>query len=114
MPIKCKGVSVMKGLAIAGMVLGIIALVFSFFPIVSFVSIVLAIISLIMTGVARSNLTPMNGYGMASAGMVMSILALVFSVLVNIACYGFLADHYGLFRPYLRYIPYNPYFPFGW
>lgn len=70
------GGSQSKGLAIASMVLGIIALVFFCFV---YVSIPCGIIALILGGVSIATKKP--GKGMAIAGLVCGILAIVIYVI---------------------------------
>ena len=79
----------MKGMAIAGMVLGILSLVFllPFLWPVAFIGIILAVVGLVLSIIARNKLaTPEEGRGMATAGMVMSIIALALCVIVFVAC----------------------------
>lgn len=70
-----------KGLAVASMVLGIVALVFLlFFP---YLSPILGIVGIVLAVVAKN-----HGYvgGMQSAGFVMSIIATALSIITIIAC----------------------------
>jgi hypothetical protein len=79
------GSSAGKGLSIASMVLGIVALV----PIIPipFSGTVVAIVGLILGVVGKKQLKDAGApTGMATAGIVMSIIALVLSVIVAIAC----------------------------
>lgn len=67
-------------MAIASLVLGICAIVFSFLPGLGFLGLVLAIIGLVL-GVLGRKREPERS-GMATAGMVLSIIALVLFVIV--------------------------------
>jgi len=69
------------GLAIASMVLGIVALVFS--CCIPYLPAVLALIGVILAGVSLSGGKP--GKGMAIAGLVCSIISLVPTVIVIVA-----------------------------
>ena len=73
-------------MAVAALVLGIIGIVFSWFPAV-IVGVPLAIIGLILSIVARKNAVA-NGQptGMATAGLVVSIIAIAFAAVTTIAC----------------------------
>ena len=68
------------GLGIAGMVLGIVGLVFAFIPCVNIVGIILGIVGVILAAVGRSK-SPKGHQGMATAGVVCSILAIVIGVI---------------------------------
>jgi len=71
-----------SGKATASMVLGIIALVFSWMYVAAIVSIPCGIVGLILGVSARRTLPPDRGRGQATAGMVCSIIALVLSALI--------------------------------
>ncbi|HWC83267.1 MAG TPA: DUF4190 domain-containing protein [Pseudonocardiaceae bacterium] len=68
-----------NGIAIGGMVTGIVGLVFGWVPVVGFV---LGAIALILSGVGIHNANTKNasGRGMAVAGLVCGILAVVFGI----------------------------------
>ena len=68
------------GLGIAGMVLGIVGLVFAFIPCLNFVGIILGVVGVILAAVGRSK-SPKDKQGMATAGVVCSILAIVIGVI---------------------------------
>ncbi len=71
-----------SGECVAGMVLGIVALVFSFIPFVGLVGILGLILSVV--GMRRARYENRAGYGMGVAGLVCSIIALVPTALVLI------------------------------
>ena len=75
-----------SGECVAGMVLGIVALVFSFIPFVGFVGIIGLILSVV--GMRRARNENRAGYGMGVAGLVCSIIALVPAVLTLIFVLG--------------------------
>lgn len=82
-----------SGLAIAGMVLGIVAIATSFLPIINNGSFFLALVGLIfaivsMLGIRKGK---SSGMGMAVAGLVLSIVAIVV-VLGSQAFYGAVID----------------------
>ena len=68
-----------KGLSIAGMVLGIIGLIFSLATCTWIFGIILCVIGLILSGVALNNCKQgkADGKGMAIAGLVTSIVGIV-------------------------------------
>jgi len=72
-----------KGAAIASLVLGIIALVSFWYPIVNIASLILSIVGLVLAISARK-----KGFvgGMATAGLVLSIIALVLSGIGFFTC----------------------------
>ena len=73
-------------MAVAALVLGIIGIVFSWFPAVV-IGVPLAIIGIILGIVARKNATATaQPTGMATAGLVVSIIGLVFATLSTITC----------------------------
>lgn len=69
------------GLAIAGMVLGIVALVFS--CCIPYVSIPCAVVSVILSAVSLQG--KRNGRGMAIAGLVCAIISLVPTIIVLVS-----------------------------
>lgn len=76
-----------QGLAVASMVLGILAILF--LCCVPYVSFVLAIVSIILGGVAISKKTA--GKGMAIAGIVCSVIAIVLGIVVIVVGFGALS-----------------------
>ena len=64
------------GLGIAGMVLGIVGLVFAFIPCLNIVGIILGIVGVVLAAIGRKK-PPAGHQGMATAGVVCSILAIV-------------------------------------
>jgi ABC-type transport system involved in cytochrome bd biosynthesis fused ATPase/permease subunit len=74
--------------AIAALVLGIIGIVFSWFPAVV-IGVPLAVIGLILSIVARKNaMATQQPTGMATAGLVVSIIGLVFAIISTAACFA--------------------------
>lgn len=73
-----------KGLAIAALVLGILALLGSWIPVLNVVSILMAIVGIILGGVALSKIRKgtASGRGMALGGIITSVLAILVAVLV--------------------------------
>ena len=82
-----------KGLGIAGMVLGIVSLVFFF---AYFIGIICSIIGLILSSVAWRKISTgsarPDGKGFAIAGFVTSIIAVVFYIILIFAVYSFLSS----------------------
>lgn len=70
-----------KGCAIAGMIVGIVSLVFSCYGIFSLIA---GIVGLILSTVGMKS----SKRGMAVAGVVCSAIALVFSLISTVACGG--------------------------
>lgn len=72
-----------KGAATTSMVLGIISVVFWFFNVLAFVSVVLGIVGLICAGNAKK-----AGYegGIRTAGFVLSLIGLIGGGIVFVAC----------------------------
>ena len=68
-----------SGLAVAGMVIGIVSLVFVCIPLISILSPFLAITGIILSSIALSKINKgeAGGKGMAVAGLVTSIVTLV-------------------------------------
>ena len=71
-----------SGECVAGMVLGIIALVISFIPFVGLIGVIGLILSIV--GMRKARIEDRAGYGMGVAGLVCSIIALVPTVIVLI------------------------------
>ena len=74
-----------KGLAIGSMICGIVGLVFVWFGVSSFITLIAGIVGLILAINAKK-----KGFvgGMLTAGMVMSIISLVLGAIVFVACIG--------------------------
>lgn len=77
-----------SGLAIAGLVLGILALITSFMPIVNNGSFVIGIIGLVLAIVGHSQTRKgaKTGSGLAIAGIVLNIAAIAVTLAVQAAC----------------------------
>ena len=76
-----------NGMGVAGMVLGIIAIVTCWWGYAAIVSMILAIVGLVLSIMGRKKNAEVGApAGMATAGLIMSIIALVLSVIVFIAC----------------------------
>lgn len=69
-----------KGLAIASLVLGILAIINSFIPIINFIAYILGIIALILGIIA---IVKNAGRGMAIAGVVLAGVALILATVIN-------------------------------
>ena len=83
-------------MAIAGLVLGIVGIVFRFIPGVSFIGLIAAIVGLIISILAR-NREP-ERRGMATAGLILSIIAIVIWLIVLIACGALFGAAFSLIR----------------
>ncbi|MCE3258759.1 MAG: hypothetical protein K0S12_400 [Bacteroidetes bacterium] len=67
-----------KGLGIAGMILGIVAIIVSFVPCFGWWAVVLAVVGLVLSVVSMSQAKKAGASkGMAIAGMICSILAII-------------------------------------
>ena len=79
-----------KGMAVTGLVLGIVALVLSFLsalPFVSFVALVLAIVALVLSVMGGKKLAANNQpKGVATGGLVVGIIAVVLSAILALTC----------------------------
>ena len=69
-----------SGFAVTSMVLGIIALAFSFIPLANVVTFPLAVVALPFGGIALT--TKYQGHGMAITGVVTAVLSLVVAIAV--------------------------------
>ena len=78
-----------KGMAIAGMVLGIVGLLFSF-TCLFWIAIILGIVGVILSAIGMKN-TQQEARGMAIAGLTTSTIALVISVIWMIIWNAFFA-----------------------
>ena len=65
-------------MAVAGLVLGIVGIVFTFIPGINLIGIIAAIIGIILSAIAMKQ---QEKKGMAVAGLVLSIIALVICVI---------------------------------
>lgn len=83
-----------SALAIAGMVLGIVALVLVFIPVANFAAPILAIVGLILSIVGLQGVKKgkTSGKGIAIAGIVTCAVAAVITLLVIVACSSFLGS----------------------
>lgn len=71
-------------MAVAALVLGIIGIVFSWFPLLA---VPLAIIGMILGIVARKNaVNTAQPTNMATAGLVVSVIGIAISILITVAC----------------------------
>ena len=80
-----------KGMSIAAMVLGIIAIAGSWIPVVNWASIVFAVVALVLGIIGRKKAKEVGApLGMATAGVVLAIISLVGSILITacIVCLG--------------------------
>ena len=76
-----------KGQSIAGLVLGIVALVICWFGILSFVALPLAIVGLVLSVVGGKKAKAAGKKsGIATAGLVIGIIATVFASIAFISC----------------------------
>ena len=78
-----------KGLAVASLVLGIVALVLCWIPIINFMSFVLGILALIFGIIAA---VKNAGRGLGIAGLIIGILAMVFAHNINAAAAKAIAE----------------------
>lgn len=83
-----------SGKAVASLVLGIVALLCTFYSsliVPGLLAIALAIIGLVL-GVQARRALPQGATGMATAGMVLSIIALALGVLFTVSCAACIAS----------------------
>ena len=71
-----------KGIAIAGLVLGVIGLVFMCIPLFQWIGMIAGLIGLILSIIGKKQ----GAGGVATAGLVCSIIALILSTIFFIAC----------------------------
>ncbi len=80
-------------MAVAGLVLGIVAIVFSFIPVLGmFIAIPCAIVGGILSAIAFGTRKDGQGRGMAIAGGILSILAIVISILLAVLVFAAVDD----------------------
>ncbi|MBZ4664334.1 MAG: hypothetical protein JG776_2052 [Caloramator sp.] len=83
------------GCAVASLVLGILALIFSFIPGLGWLAIVTGVVGLILAVVGKNrikaNPQELGGSGIATAGLVLNIITLVLELLTLIACSAFMS-----------------------
>jgi hypothetical protein len=79
-----------KGQATASLVLGIVALVFCWFPIVNIISIICGVIGIFLSvGARKKNAAVDAGPGLATGGLICNIVALVIALVIfTIGCVG--------------------------
>ncbi len=77
---------VKKGLAVASLVLGILAILGCLIPILNVVSIILAIIAIVLGAVAlvQAKKPGRGGKGLAIAGIILSVLAIIGAIVANV------------------------------
>lgn len=75
-----------NGLAIAGFVLGLLALLTSWIPLLNILSIIIGVLGVILAAIGLAKAGKIgSGKGLAIAGLVLGTLAVVFSIVVNVA-----------------------------
>lgn len=74
-----------SGMAIASLVLGILAILFSFIPVVNGFSFVLVILGIIfgIVGIVGTGVGKKGGRGLAIAGLVISVIACIVTIAIN-------------------------------
>lgn len=88
-----------KGLAIAGMVVGIVAFIISFFSI----GLILGIVGAVLSAIGLAQLSKSNGpKGMAITGLILSVLAIAISIYMAIQIAAALKDFGGEFQNQLE------------
>ncbi|MBQ4557848.1 MAG: hypothetical protein IJA61_00525 [Clostridia bacterium] len=76
-----------KGLAVSGMVLGIVSLVLCWFGVLAFAALPLAIVGLVLSIVGGKKLKANNApSGIATAGLVIGIIAVVLTGIAFVSC----------------------------
>tara|TARA_Y100001935_G_scaffold127041_1_gene105343 strand:- start:373 stop:819 length:447 start_codon:yes stop_codon:yes gene_type:complete len=82
-----------KGLSIAGMVLGIVGLVFALAPCMHMIGLIVGVVGLILSAISmkKCNAGQADGKGMAIAGLATSIIAVVWAIYM-IAFWSAVAD----------------------
>jgi len=87
-----------NGLAIASLVLGIVAIVFSLIPLVNVISIILGFIGLgLGIGALVNYVNKKNtSFGLTIAGLILSALSVIFFFTVNEAFINFVNNSLGL------------------
>ncbi|MCL2526019.1 MAG: DUF4190 domain-containing protein [Coriobacteriia bacterium] len=79
-----------KGMGIASMVLGIVALVFCFIPFLGWLGVILGIVGLVLGFVSLKKTPQGVKSGMAKAGIVTSIIAIALNLIMLIVVAGFI------------------------
>jgi hypothetical protein len=79
-----------RGLAIAALVLGILALLSSWIPFVNVGSIIMGIVGLVLgiVAIAKASKGQAGGKVMATVGAALCVLAIVLSIVVNVVAYN--------------------------
>jgi drug/metabolite transporter (DMT)-like permease len=79
-----------NGLAVAGGVIGIVALVLSFIPFIDFFAVILGVLAIIFGAIGNSRARRLGGAsrGMAITGIVCGIIAVAVSILFIVAVYS--------------------------
>lgn len=76
-----------KGLAIAGLIFGIVSLCAAWFGYGAIAGIIAGIVGIVLSVLAKKSYTEIGQKsGMATAGLILSIIGLVLSVILFIAC----------------------------
>lgn len=82
-----------NGLAIAGLVLGLLGLLTCWAPVLNVLSIVLGVIGVVLSGIGLAKSKQANaGKGLSIAGIVLGALAIIFAVLINVALVSSIQD----------------------
>ena len=76
-------------MAIASLVLGIVSLIFMWWPVLSIIAIFTGLIGIVLGAMGQKSLAATGQpTGAATAGIVCSIIGLVFGIIFTIACYA--------------------------
>ena len=70
-------------MAVASLILGLVALVFSFVPGVEWIGTITGLVGIILGAIARKN---PEKRGLATGGLVCSIIGFILSIILYIAC----------------------------
>lgn len=85
-PMPAKGTN---GLATAGFVLGLLALLGAWIPVLNFLGIILGVVGAILAGVGLAKSQRVAaGKGLAIAGLIMSLLGILIAIVINVAFVG--------------------------
>jgi hypothetical protein len=75
-----------NGLAVAGFILGLLALLGSFIPVVNIGAIILAVIGLVLAGVGLARAKAARaGKGLAITGLVLGALAIIIAIVIDVS-----------------------------